>query len=33
MLNKAFVPDVLPISWKGSLPVRTDGTAVTIPIR
>jgi hypothetical protein len=33
MLNKAFVPDVLPMSWKGSLTVGTDGTAVAIPIR
>jgi hypothetical protein len=32
MLNTAFVPGVLPVTWKGSLPVRTDGTAVQIPI-
>ncbi len=32
MLNKDFVPDVRPITWKGSLPVRTDGTPVQIPI-
>src|SRR4051812_10413758 len=33
MLNQAFVPDVLPMAWKGSLAVRTDGTAVPIPVR
>ncbi len=32
MLNTAFVPGVLPVTWKGSLPVRTDGTPVQIPI-
>ncbi|HEY2434258.1 MAG TPA: hypothetical protein VGI12_16395 [Vicinamibacterales bacterium] len=32
MLNQAFVPGVLPIRWKGSLPVSTDGTPVTIPL-
>jgi hypothetical protein len=31
-LDKAFVPAVLPISWKGSLTVKTDGTPVQIPI-
>jgi len=33
MLNKAFVPDLQPLTWKGSLSVTTDGTPVTIPIR
>jgi hypothetical protein len=33
MLNKSFVPDLQPLTWKGSLPVTTDGTPVTIPIR
>ena len=33
MLDKSFVPDVLPITWRGSLPVPTTGTPVTIPVR
>ena len=33
MLDKAFVPDVQPITWSGSLPVKTDGTPVVIPVR
>lgn len=33
MLNKDFVPEVRPLTWKGSLPVPTDGTPVTIAIR
>jgi hypothetical protein len=32
MLNQDFVPRVLPITWKGSLPVSTDGVPVTIPL-
>jgi hypothetical protein len=32
-LNKAFVPDVLPFTWKGSLNVKADGTPVSIPVR
>jgi hypothetical protein len=32
MLNKAFVPEVLPMTWTGALPVRTDGTPVTVPL-
>jgi hypothetical protein len=31
-LDKAFVPAVQPIVWKGSLAVNTDGTPVPIPI-
>jgi hypothetical protein len=33
MLNRAFVPEVLPAAWQGSLPVTTDGAPVTVPIR
>lgn len=32
MLDKNFVPAVQPITWRGSLPVTTDGTPVVIPI-
>jgi hypothetical protein len=32
MLDKAFVPAPLPITWKGSLPVPADGTPVEIPV-
>jgi hypothetical protein len=31
-LDKAFVPAVQPIVWRGSLTVKTDGAPVTIPI-
>lgn len=31
MLDKDFVPRVQPITWKGSLPVKTDGAPVQIP--
>jgi len=33
MLNGNFVPEVLPLSWKGSLPVKTDSSPVPIPLR
>jgi hypothetical protein len=32
VLDKAFVPGVQPITWKGSLVVKTDGAPVQIPI-
>jgi hypothetical protein len=32
MLDDNFVPAALPIAWKGSLTVSTDGTPVAIPI-
>lgn len=32
MLNKDFVPETLPITWTGSLPVKTDGVPETIPV-
>ena len=32
MLNKDFVPAVAPVAWKGSLPVKTDGVPVAVPI-
>jgi hypothetical protein len=32
MLDKDFVPAVQPITWRGSLPVKTDGTPVAIPV-
>ena len=31
-LDKAFVPGVQPMTWKGSLVVKTDGTPVPVPI-
>jgi len=32
MLDKSFIPEVLPMTWRGSLAVRTDGTPVQIPV-
>jgi hypothetical protein len=33
MLDQGFVPNVQPLTWSGSLPVKTDGTPVVIPVR
>ena len=33
VLNEDFVPEVLPLSWTGSLPVKTDSSPVVIPLR
>jgi hypothetical protein len=32
MLNKDFVPQPLPITWSGTLAVKTDGAPATIPL-
>jgi hypothetical protein len=33
MLDRSFVPAVLPLSWIGVLPVKTDSSPVAIPLR